>query len=67
MEVETLLTPAEVAEKLRTTVGNLARKRSMHTGPPYIKVDGSVRYRWSDLSAWLDERTHKPEASGGAQ
>jgi hypothetical protein len=58
VEVETLLTPGEVAARMRTTVGNLARKRSMKTGPPWIKVDGSVRYRWTDVSAWLDERTH---------
>lgn len=58
MEVETLLTPGELADRVRTTVGNLARQRSMKTGPPYIKVGGSVRYRWSDVSAWLDERTH---------
>lgn len=57
MEVETLLTPFELADKMRTTVGNLARQRSMKVGPPYIKVGGSVRYRWSAVSSWLDERT----------
>jgi hypothetical protein len=32
------------------------------------KVDGSVRYRPSDIAAWLDARTHQPEAklTGGA-
>jgi hypothetical protein len=69
MEVfEKLLTPSEVAELLRTTVGGLARKRTTGVGPPYLKVDGSVRYRPSDVAAWLDARTHQPEAklTGGA-
>jgi predicted DNA-binding transcriptional regulator AlpA len=28
-------------------------------GPPYIKVGRSVKYRRSDLDAWLEQRTHR--------
>jgi predicted DNA-binding transcriptional regulator AlpA len=51
-----LLTPPEVADFLRTTEGVLKMWRYRGDGPPYVKVGKSVRYRWSALDRWVDER-----------
>lgn len=55
-----LATPGEVAEYLRKPVGTLANWRYQRIGPKWIKAEGSVRYRWSDVDTWLDAQ------SGGA-
>lgn len=39
--------------------GTLEIWRSTRRGPPYIKVGRSVRYRRSDLDAWLEQRTYR--------
>ena len=41
----------------------LARWKMLGIGPPEIKVNGAVRYRRSDVEAWLSERT-EPADSG---
>jgi predicted DNA-binding transcriptional regulator AlpA len=51
-----LLTPAEVAEFLRTTTDVLKTWRYRGDGPPFVKVGRSVLYRWSALDRWLDSR-----------
>lgn len=48
-----LLTPAEVAEYLRTTTGVLAKWRYLGTGPAYVKSGRSVRYRRDAVEAHL--------------
>lgn len=58
-----LATPAEVAEFLSLDPKKgpqmLAQMRYLGTGPRFIKIDGhKVRYRWSDVEAWLEARTH---------
>lgn len=40
----------------------LAAWTSRGEGPPYIKVGRSVRYRKSDIEAWLESRTIRPGA-----
>lgn len=53
-----LATPKEVAERLRYTTEGLSQMRYKGNGPKYIKLGGrAVRYRWSDVEAWLDEQT----------
>ena len=56
---ETLLTPREVAEQLKISLHTLASWRRQATAHdlPWIEVGGSVRYRPSDVQAWLDKRT----------
>jgi hypothetical protein len=57
--------PREVAKVLKTTEGGLAQLRFKGTGPKFIKVGGGGRgggrvlYRWSDVCAYLDERTQQ--------
>lgn len=33
--------------------------RLRRKGPRYYKLSGVVRYRWTDVKAWLDERAVK--------
>jgi hypothetical protein len=49
------LTCKEAAELLRCTVAALARSRHERRGPPYLRpARRIVRYRRSDLVAWLE-------------
>ncbi|WP_248762610.1 AlpA family transcriptional regulator [Pseudarthrobacter sp. SSS035] len=56
MESE-LLTSTELAQKLHKTVSALAQWRYKGVGPKFIKLGGGVRYRASDVEAWLDAQT----------
>ena len=56
-----LAVPEEVAEYLRVkNVQTLANWRHSGIGPPYVKTEGSVRYRWSDVEAWLNSHAVTP-------
>ena len=55
-----LLPPAEVAELLAVSVSALAQMRSQGDGPAFVKVGTRVRYRRTDLDAYLTENTHTP-------
>lgn len=63
-----LLTTAEVAQFLNISVSTLNNARvSGRAGyPPYHKIGGSVRYRLSDLEAYLQAclRTNTSEDGG---
>ncbi len=64
-----LASPADVAKYLGISVAALAQQRFKGTGPRFVKINGrSVRYRWSDVVAWLDgqtfERTDNQRAAG---
>jgi excisionase family DNA binding protein len=55
----TLLTPSEVAQQLGVTIGTLAVWRSTGTCQiPYLKIGRCVRYKSSDIDAFLSEQTH---------
>ncbi len=57
MTSDTLLTPAEVAARLRLTVGGLKAARLAGNAPPSIKIGyRTVRYRASDVDAWLEQQ-----------
>ena len=56
------MTEKEVAELLRLKRQTLSRWRSDGQGPPFVQVEGSIRYPRDGLQRWLDERT-----AGGAQ
>ncbi|GAA1110020.1 hypothetical protein GCM10009582_04520 [Arthrobacter flavus] len=55
------LVKAEVlASEWGTTTGALAQMRYMGTGPKFIKIGGkAVRYRRSDVDAWLNAQTRQ--------
>ena len=52
--MERLVAPADLAEQLSVTIGQLAQMRYLGTGPEYVKVGTRVRYAPSDVQAWLD-------------
>jgi excisionase family DNA binding protein len=51
-----VLTTKEAAAYCRLGKPTLERFRITGYGPPYIKAGSSVRYRRSDLDAWLAAR-----------
>lgn len=57
-----LATVSEVAEALNVTESALAQQRYRHQGLPFVRVGRSVRYRWSDVEAYLQAQTVKPSA-----
>lgn len=54
------LDPTEAGKRLGLSPRTLANLRSRHTGPPYLRVMGRIRYRVHDLAEWLDDRVHVP-------
>lgn len=52
--MERLYTPKETARLLNVPVRTLERWRWERSNLPYVKVGRAVRYRASDLDAWLD-------------
>lgn len=59
MDLETYLTPDEVAARLAISKHTLSAWRRIpeRRGPPWIEVGGLIRYRESELDAWLASRT----------
>ena len=48
----------ELARRTNTAAITWAKRRMLgepHT-PPFLKIGRTVRYRWSDVEAWLSER-----------
>lgn len=52
-----LLTPEQCGSFTGKTVAQLAQHRFHGDGPPFVKFGRSVRYRWSDVQAWLEAST----------
>lgn len=62
---ERLLTERRTADMLGTTPGTLTVARARGVGAfsdlPWVKIGRAVRYRLSDVLAWIDEHTHVHE------
>jgi excisionase family DNA binding protein len=56
MGASKLLTLQEVADYLSIPAATLYAWRHKGTGPRGIRVGRHIRYRESDLEAWLDEQ-----------
>ena len=55
----TIFDTREAAARVRLSKNTLERFRVQGTGPAYVKLGGAVRYRETDLDAWLESRlTH---------
>jgi excisionase family DNA binding protein len=61
---EPLASTPEVAAYLGVPEQTMYQWRSQSKGPRGIKVGKYVRYRWSDVEAWLDKQADQPV--GGA-
>ena len=49
----------EAASYVRLSKNTLERFRLTGEGPTYLKLGGAVRYRQSDINAWLESRLTK--------
>jgi excisionase family DNA binding protein len=56
-ESDEFLSSDYVAEWLALTRNTLEKWRVRGEGPPFVKVGGRVRYRRSDVLAWVGENT----------
>lgn len=54
--VDKLLTIDEVAERLRKPAATLRYWRHISFGPPSAKFGRDLRYRETDVQAWIDEQ-----------
>ena len=54
--MERLLTARELAEYLQTPIATLYAWRYRGQGPRAIRIGRELRYRESDVKAWLDAR-----------
>ena len=61
--LDTLLTPREVAEYRGTTEAVLAQERYRGVGPKFIRDGRRIRYRASDIAAYLDANTQVPSTA----
>lgn len=55
--MEQLYTPAQVSKLLGVSVKTLEKWRWERRNLPFVKLGAAVRYRGSDLEAWLDANT----------
>lgn len=60
MSLQRLLTSEELANLLGIPVRTLRQWRYVGRGPRYLKFAATVRYRASDVEAWLEEHEHDP-------
>ncbi|MEN8041342.1 MAG: helix-turn-helix domain-containing protein [Actinomycetota bacterium] len=51
-----LLTVEDLAEYLGVPVATLYAWRYRRQGPPGFRVGRHVRFRWSDVEAWIEDR-----------
>jgi predicted DNA-binding transcriptional regulator AlpA len=58
--MERLLTDIEAAEKMNLVPGTLRMWRLANTGPRYLKIGRSVRYRLVDIEEFLAQRVIEP-------
>jgi excisionase family DNA binding protein len=54
--MQPLLTQDEAAELLKLSVRTVERLRVSGTGPKFLKIFRSVRYRPEDVQTWLASR-----------
>ena len=62
-----LLTPEETAKYLCCSVSSLNKWRVSGRGPAFIKVGVRVRYRLSDIAAFIERETYSSTSQMQAQ
>jgi hypothetical protein len=66
-----VFTAKQAADHLKFTPDYLERLRSTGKGPPYLKIGNArtspVRYRRSDVDAWLDQHERTSTFDDGSQ
>lgn len=54
--LDSLLTEHDVARITGLSVASVRRWRLLRSGPKYLKIGASVRYKPEDLAAWIESR-----------
>lgn len=54
-----LLSTKELSEYLGIAVSTIIEYRMNNSGPIYVKLGHLVRYKKSDVDAWIESRKHK--------
>jgi predicted DNA-binding transcriptional regulator AlpA len=62
MNTDRLLNDQETSQLIGRARQTLANDRSARRGLPYIKIGRSIRYRLSDVLAFIEARRINPEA-----
>ncbi|MCV7686176.1 helix-turn-helix domain-containing protein [Micrococcus luteus] len=65
--MEDLMTPEGLSAYIGTPTTTLAHWRYVGKGPRFVKIGRSVRYRASDVAAWLEAQTRQSTAEEGVQ
>ena len=55
---KTFYRPNEVAELLEISTRTLANKRALGNGPPFLKLNGVIRYPIDALETYLNNHLH---------
>jgi len=55
--MERMLTEKQVATLLNINRATLSNWRSSGKGPKYVKVGGSIRYRYTDVELYLEKNS----------
>lgn len=59
MTPDNLITPAELAERMRVSVAHLANWRYRGAGPKFVKMGKLVRHQESAVEEWLRGNTRQ--------
>jgi len=54
--LETLLTEKEVARITSLSIASVRRWRLRGEGPPFVRINSSIRYQPSDVASWIASR-----------
>jgi excisionase family DNA binding protein len=57
---EQIMIEQEVADKLVVKKATTTKWRARGKGPPFLKIGSKVRYRLSDVEAWIESRRVVP-------
>ena len=63
--MDELLTPAEVADRVRRPIATVKYWRAVKLGPESANVGGRVLYRASDVEKWIEQEFQKARARAG--
>ena len=55
-QLDQLLTVEDLAKYLEVPVATVYAWRHRRQGPPGFRVGRHLRFRWSDVERWIDER-----------
>ena len=62
-KVTKLLTEREVVDLYGLKLGTLRNHRSKKIGIPFVKLQGKVRYRLSEIEAYIEKNTVHTQSS----